>query len=217
VSDPQFVPVIGIVGGVGSGKSALARRLAASGDGPGGKFVVIDGDEVGHHVLREPQVKEEIRNRFGDSVFDERGEVIRSALGRRVFGPAAAHREARTELEKIVHPRIGTAFAEQIAAARASGDVTAVLLDAAVLLEAGWKDQCDAVVFVDAPDRHRLERVAAGRGWNEEELRKRESSQLPLEAKRHAADYVVENSGSLDEAAARLERVVSQIHRGGRP
>ena len=86
-----------------------------------------------------------------------------------------------------------------------------MLLDAAVLLEAGWRPLCDAVVFVDTPLEQRKERVSRTRGWTGEQLASRESSQLSLEQKRMEADYVVDNSRGLDQAALQLERVLQQV------
>ena len=173
--------------------------------------VVIDADEVGHQTLKDVPVKRQIRQRFGDAVFDEKGEVNRALLGRQVFGSTAEARQARSDLEGIVHPRIREAMERTIWEARASGDVEAVVLDAAVLLEANWNELCDAVVFVDAPYRQRLERVAESRGWSERELASRESSQLPLDAKRSAADETIKNSDNVDQAGARLEQIFERI------
>lgn len=204
--DCRTVPVIGLVGGIGSGKSSLACWLAARRN-----VLVADGDEAGHRALEESSVKQQIRQRFGDTVFDEKGEVSRAALGRLVFGSTVEARRARSDLEGIVHPRIRETFRGLIREARASGDVEAVILDAAVLLEAKWDELCDAVVFVDAPYSQRLQRVAENRGWDERELALRESSQLPLDVKRTAADATIKNSDTVDRAGAHLEHIFERI------
>ena len=204
-------PVIGIIGGVGSGKSSLARQLVEKRLAQKHRIVILDGDDAGHRVLAEPAVQRQIRERFGNGVFHQDGTVIRRALGQLVFGTDSVHRQARTELESIVHPRIHHHLEQELAAARSNPATEAVLLDAAVLLEAGWRPLCDAVVFVDTPLEQRLERVSRNRGWTREQLAARESSQLSLETKRMEADYVVDNSRGLDQAAADLERVLQQI------
>ena len=206
MSDHKYVPVIGLVGGIGSGKSSLARWLSHRRN-----VVIIDGDQVGHEVLNIPQVKDQIRHRFQNSVFDKQGAVNRAALGREVFGKSPQQRQARADLEKIVHPKIRDDFQEHIRQAKASKDVEAVILDAAVLLEAGWDDLCDLVVFVDAPDQYRRVRVSQDRGWNEEELHSRESSQFKLEEKRRAATHLVDNSRTLEKAGADFEHIVAQL------
>lgn len=202
------VPVIGLVGGVGSGKSTVARRLAQR-----RRLLVLDGDATGHQVLKRPRVQSALRQRFGDSIFDPQGDVIRSALARLVFGPTDEHRRSRAELEQIVHPEIRRQFEEQIHAAQSSNNVEAVILDAAVLLEAGWRDLCDAVIFVETPESSRLERVATNRGWEAREFRKREASQLPLDLKRKSSDHIVRNSGPPDEAVLELEHVLDAVIR----
>ena len=153
--------------------------------------VLIDGDSLGHQILKTADTKKEIRSRFSDSVLDEQGEIDREVMGRLVFGSTAEHRKARTDLEQIVHPEIREEICNRIQTARSSKDYDAVFLDAAVLLEAGWNDMCDLVVFVDTSEECRLERVAKSRGWDQETLKARESSQLDLEEKKKASNEVV--------------------------
>lgn len=172
---------------------------------------MVEGDRAGHEVLLNPAVKQQLRRRFGDCIFDQQGEVDRSALARLVFGPGGREREARKDLEQIVHPEIGKRLAEQIATAGSDPETEAVLLDAAVLLEAGWHDLCDAVVFVDTPEPIRRARVLASRGWTAEQFRQREESQMSVEDKRCAADDVIENLGSPASAADELERIVDRV------
>ena len=206
MSTPDFVPVIGLIGGVGSGKSAVARWI-----GDHKNVVIIDGDSIGHQVLEIPKTKEDIRRRFSESVFNEQGCVDRNVLGRLVFGSAAEHRQAQTNLEQIVHPKIRKEIINQIQDARSSGNYEAIILDAAVLLEAGWNDLCNAVVFVEASEECRLKRVAQSRGWNEKTLKTREASQLSLDEKRKASDQVIYNTGTLQESGAQFENILEQI------
>lgn len=202
--------MIGLVGGIGSGKSTLARRLDAV-----RKIAVIEGDEIGHQVLENPAVKKQIRRRFGNSVFNDAGNVDRTALGRAVFGASTEQQLARNDLQAIVHPHIREEMHRQIAEARSSGTVEAVVLDAAVLLEAGWDEMCDAVVFVEASESQRIERVSQTRGWTAEQLNARNESQFPLEQKRSRADYIVDNTGSPSQAEGQWERIVERIIRTG--
>jgi dephospho-CoA kinase len=195
--------VVGLVGGIGSGKSSLARHLARS-----RPAAVIDADSIGHEVLHECEVREQIARAFGRSVFDNQGVVDRKALGRLVFGDDPAARQARQTLETIVHPRIAARLAQRIAQAQGDPGAEAILLDAAVLLETGWRALCDKVVFVDVPLAERQRRVGLSRGWSPGELARRESSQKPLVEKRREADFVVDNSGSLDSAAEALAAIV---------
>ena len=176
-------------------------------------MVVVSGDEIGHQALKDTSVQDQILKRFGNSVFSGPGEISRAALGREVFGPSDSHRRARAVLESIVHPKIREGIIREIERARSHEDIEAVLLDAAVLLEAGWDDLCDAVVFVDVPESLRLDRVMRSRGWTEEEFRKREASQRSLAVKKARAEGVVDNSGAVSDAAARLEEFVRHLIR----
>lgn len=192
------IPVVGIVGGIGSGKSAVARWV-----GSGANVRVIDADRLGHEALLATDVKSALRQQFGDDIFDSQGEVQRGILSRRVFGDSEQHRAERHCLEQIVHPEIERRIADEIARAEQDGN-EAVLLDAPVLLEAGWQRQCDAVVFVDAPDEVRRHRVQQRSGWTAEELRRREASQLSLPEKRKCSDAVVSNAGEVSDGGQQL-------------
>lgn len=200
------MPVIGLVGGIGSGKSALARRLAER-----RHLTLIHGDEIGHAALRLQSVKAELASRFGNAIIGKDGEVDRGALAARVFGDTPEHTAARRDLEAVVHPHIRSTISETITKARTSHGVDGVLLDAAVLLEAGWEDVCDCVVFVDASDEVRRKRVAETRGWNAAELARRESSQLSLDEKRRRADIVIDNNCDLEPAVRELEKILNQM------
>jgi len=199
-------PVIGLVGGIGSGKSTVARHLTTR-----RSVAVLDADEIGHRVLTEPQIQQKIRERFGEAVFDEQQNVDRAELGRRVFGDSAEKRQARFDLEQIVHPRIRAELQQEIERLRDAGGIEAILLDAAVLLEAGWNQLADRIVFVDCSPEQRLARVAAGRNWDLTELRKRETSQYSLDRKRAAADATIDNSGDPATAAGQLESILDQV------
>ena len=181
------IPVVGIVGGIGSGKSAVTQWVATKVN-----VLVINADKLGHEALQLDSVKSALHRRFGGDIFDQAGDVNRAALARIVFGNTPEHLIARQDLERISHPAIEARVLELVKQAELDGR-EAVLLDAAVLLEAGWQRQCDAVVFVDASDDVRQRRVAARSGWSQEELRRRESSQLPLVEKKRLSNVVISN------------------------
>jgi dephospho-CoA kinase len=193
---------VGILGGIGSGKSAVARGLAER-----FRSVVIDADRIGHQVLVFPEVITQLRTVFGEAIFDG-DQVDRKRLAVLVFGDEPRHREAREALERIVHPEIARVAQSLIADADASTEL--IVLDAAVMLEAGWEKLCDFLVFVDTPFDDRLSRIRGQRGWTVDDLHAREASQLPLDEKRKAADFVVDNSGSLEESIEQLMRFVAQ-------
>ncbi len=204
-SPRSSIPVIGIVGGVGSGKSRLTEWLARR-----RSIEIIDGDKLGHQVLTDATVKQKLQGAFGAEVFEE-GEVDRALLGQRVFGNSPQQIEARRKLEVISHPEISRLIQRQIEEIRSSGNCEAIFLDAAVMFEAGWDRFCDKIVFVDTLLETRLKRVASQRKWNRERLQQREASQWSTERKKKAADYNLDNEQPLDQAGQNLEQILDEI------
>ncbi|MEW4562170.1 dephospho-CoA kinase [Bremerella sp. JC770] len=185
---------IGILGGIASGKSAATNELRQLG------AVVFDADKAGHRVLEMPQVKEEIRARFSSAVFDAQGNVLRPKIAELVFGDTDAHRQALADLEKISHPRIG----QQLEAARKQAEVDGALafvVDAPVMIKAGWIRHCDYILYVDATREKRLKRALA-RNWTENEFDIREAAQEELEVKRKLADTEIPNNDDLSQLQA---------------
>lgn len=189
--------VIGLLGGVASGKSAVAAELAALGAG------ILDADRAGHAVLLEPAVERQVRDRWGPGVFDAAGRIDRRAVAKIVFAPPPAGPVELAALEAITHPRIAALLEREIAQHRAAG-TPAVVLDAAVMQKAGWDRYCDEIWFVDVPFEVRQARAAA-RGWGPDELAAREAAQPTLESKRALATRVIDNGGSREglQAAVR--------------
>ncbi|MBX3436510.1 MAG: dephospho-CoA kinase [Planctomycetaceae bacterium] len=202
------IPIIGIVGGVGSGKSAVARWLVEAGPG-----YLIDADRIGHAVLLRQDVQENLRSVFGESIFAG-GTIDRRHLAELVFGDGPEYAAARSRLEQIVHPIIRQVIRDEIGRARLNPEVQFIILDAAILLETGWREECDLVAFVDVPRHERLRRVAESRGWSSEELDRREASQWSVDRKRLAADIVIDNSQSVDRAGRQLAAFIAE--RAGR-
>jgi dephospho-CoA kinase len=189
------VKTIGLVGGVASGKSLVANMLVELGAG------LLDADRAGHDVLAEDRaVHEALRQRWGSTIFTADGRVDRSALAQRVFGAASGAEEERRFLEGLLHPRIRERLEEQQKQLAAEGKRAAVL-DAPLLLEAGWDPACDLVLMVDTPRESRLHR-ALRRGWTEAEFARREAAQWPVDQKSRASDAVIPNGGSVDELRA---------------
>ena len=191
--------LIGIVGGIASGKSLVSSRLATLG------AEVLDADLAGHDVLREPAVKEAVRARWGDDVFDSDGEISRAKVARIVFAANTAGHEELRFLEELTHPRIGQRLSEQIARWARDGATTAAVLDAPVMLKSGWDNKCDTIIFVDAPREVRLAR-ARRRGWDEADFEAREAAQHAVEEKRRRADVVIDNSSTLEHVYAQVDR-----------
>lgn len=189
--------VIGLVGGIASGKSWVSTQLQSFG------ACWWDADRAGHEVLRQDEVKASIRGRFGDHVFDAQGEVDRRALAQIVFAEDFGGSQALSDLEAITHPRIEAALSADLARFRSDGRCPIVVLDAPVLLKSGWDRHCDEIWFVEAADDVRLDRACA-RGWTEAEFRARERSQTGLDLKRRRASFIIDNTGSKDRALVQL-------------
>jgi dephospho-CoA kinase len=183
--------ILGLSGGVASGKSYVAGLLAERG------AVVLDADRHAHAVLAEPDVVQSIVSRWGPAVLDEAGRVRRGEVARRVFGDGDGPLAERRFLEGLVHPRVRQRLRADLDAALETGAPAAVL-DVPLLFESGWSAECDAVLFVDTPEHVRRERAAL-RGWSDEAFALRESAQMPVEEKRRRSDLVI--PGESPEAA----------------
>jgi dephospho-CoA kinase len=190
--------IIGLVGGVASGKSAVAAALARCG------AVTFDADKIGHLVLDEPDVRDELVARWGKEILGPHGRVSRPAVAAKVFGDGADAMSDREFLEQTLHPRIRQRI-ETAITQLPDEPISAVVIDAPLLIESGWNDVCDVIAFVDAPRDQRLER-ALSRGWTPEEFTRRELSQMPIEQKQRWADHVIENAGTLDELEVEVAR-----------
>ena len=191
--------IIGIAGGIASGKSLVTSCFQHFG------AKILDGDRVGHEVLTEPEVIAEIVDRWGSQVLSG-GAIDRKQLALIVFAEGSEAASELQHLEQITHPRIGFRIKEQLDATQRAGTCPAVVLDAPVMFKVGWDQFCDHIVFVEAPLEVRRRR-ARERGWEDGELERREALQVSVELKRARSTDVIHNSGSKAEtyrSAARL-------------
>lgn len=193
--------IIGLAGGIGSGKSTVARAFARHG------CLVSDSDAGVRALLATPEIVAELRSWWGDRVVAGDGTADRRAIAAIVFNDDAERRR----LEGLLHPRLGAERAALIERA-AREQTPGVIIDAPLLFEAGLDAECDAVVFVEVSRAERLRRVAP-RGWDDAELARREAAQMSLDEKRARSGYVIENTGgeaALDEPAGRILRQVRE-------
>lgn len=197
------VKTIGLVGGVASGKSLVAKMLVDLGAGR------LDADGAGHELLaHDAQVRALLSQRWGGEIFAEDGTVDRKAIARRVFGSTPAAAVEREFLESVLHPRIKDHLQARAKVFAASGS-PAVVLDAPLLLEAGWGPLCDHVLFIDVSREQRLSR-ARTRGWSDAEFSSREAAQWPTEKKRQHADFVISNDGTEAELRSAVQKFWQQ-------
>jgi dephospho-CoA kinase len=184
--------IIGLVGGVASGKSRVGQMLAEHG------ARLLDADRIGHEVVaQDARVRFQLLERWGGAILAGDGSIDRAAIAGRVFGDSAQAAAERDFLENVLHPEIRRRVDEELRWMAANG-IQAVVVDAPLLLEAGWGPMCDVVLMVDASRPTRLAR-ALKRGWTEAHFDEREAAQWPMVKKREAADVVINNDGSEEE------------------
>jgi dephospho-CoA kinase len=200
--------VLGLSGGIGTGKSTVSRMLAELG------ATVIDADAIVHQLQAagEPML-EEIAAAFGADVIDAEGALDRAALGAIVFRDP----EARARLGRIVHPQVGVEMGRRMETAREAGD-SVVVLDIPLLFEgrrarSGGASALpfDLTVLVYAPESLQIERVMNRDGCDRDEALRRIGSQLPIEDKKAMADVVIDNSESLAETRRQVVALVAGL------
>ncbi len=197
--------VLGVTGGVGSGKSTVAARLAQRG------ARVLDADAIVHTLYGPGPMARSLGERFGGGVLESDGSVSRTRLGALVFADPAARRA----LEEMVHPEVRARIEREIDTLRESGFAGIVVVDAALLVETTHPYPLDALLVVVAGEETRLARLEA-RGLPREEARRRMKAQATDDAKRARADVVVENDGTIAELDARLDEALTALGRDTR-
>jgi dephospho-CoA kinase len=189
--------IIGLTGGIASGKSAVAAELAKLG------AVVLNADAAAHEVIKLPEIKKILSERWGEGILLPSGEVDRKAVAELVFSHRPGGREDREFLEKLLHPRIRAEFEYALTRLKMA-HTSAAVIDAPLLLEAGWDNACDVVVFVDSPQEERLRRAQTLRNWTAKEFAARESVQMPIPMKRSRASHIIVNDGTLTDLEQRV-------------
>jgi dephospho-CoA kinase len=191
--------VIGLTGGIASGKSSVAAIFAALG------AVVIDADAIAREVLRSPEVAAKLQKSWGREAFHG-GRLDRARIAEIAFADPAKLKE----LTGWVHPPTLREMRAQLDRALTDRSVPLVIVDAPLLIEADLAPWCDALLFVEAAEPLRLARARADRGWSDDEVCRREAAQAPLAEKRTRASVVLENNGSLEETRAAVARLFRQ-------
>ena len=197
--------IVGITGGMGSGKSSFARKLEELG------AKRIDADRVGHRVIERPEILRDLLAAFGEDLINPAGELNRRELGRRAFADEASC----TRLNQIVHPLLEKELKNQIDRARNPGSENVVVVDAALIFEWGDLQRFDVIVVVDAKEEVRIERLIRGGMISEAEVRRRMACQMPVEEKAARADWVVDNNGSLQDLRREAEHLWPKLRDPG--
>lgn len=205
IPDNTRLPVIGIAGGIGSGKSFVAQIFGELG------CRVIDSDGMSKDALIRPDIRDRLVEWWGSDILTPAtsptpGQVDRSKIAKIVFADATQ----RARLESLIHPIVRQGRAAMVADALAQG-AKAAIVDAPLLFEVGLDQECDAVVFVCTPREVRVRRVCEGRGWTAEELERRESAQWSLERKKAASSHVVDNSQPIEGVRLQVRQILADV------
>jgi dephospho-CoA kinase len=202
--------VLGLTGGIGSGKSVVARMFGDLG------AEVVSADELAREVVRPgSHILARIAERFGVEMLCSDGSLDRVRLAKRIF----SDRQARQELDRITHPAIAD-LARQRFQALAQQKARIVVYDAPLLFESGGDAQVDAVVVVAVDEALQLKRLMARDGLDKQAARSRMDSQMPLSLKVARADYVIDNNGSLEDTRRQVKALMARLSRsatGGDP
>lgn len=212
----QAVRLIGLAGGVASGKTTVARIFRKLG------AAVIDADRIARRCLGQAEVRRKISERFGRYAVRASGAVDRQKLAGIVF----RNRSALEKLSRIVHPYVLREIRRNLSARppeRSFGRVHRgrtetrgvrwIVLDAPLLRESRLADRCDLVIYVRTRKALRFSRARAGRGWQPVELRRREQMQLPLWQKAQGADFIIDNSGNLPWTERQVRKIFSSLRK----
>ncbi len=197
----QAKPVIGILGGIGSGKSSVAAVFGRLG------CAIIDADKMALEMLVDEDVGMQITDVFGPNVILPKGEIDRKKLADRVF----SNPELLKTLNGIIHPRVLKQTETLLARYLADEAIPAIALDVPLLMETGWHTRCDVLVFVESDLAVRETRVRQKGRFDADQIKKRENFQISLDKKREIAQYIVKNNSDLSDLAEQVARIYSAV------
>ena len=201
VDSPEKKPIIGILGGVGSGKSTVAAEFAKLG------CKVIDADKIAHELLESEAVKEKIVASFGKAILDSAGKINRKKLGDVVFADA----DKLSLLNNIIHPLVLERAEQLIKQINRQNQIKAIVLDMPLLAEVGWDRRCDKIIFVDCKRQLRINRAKKPSLFDENQRKIRENFQISLDNKRNIADNVIDNNSGFSMLVRQVVDIFSYI------
>jgi len=199
--DKTIVPIIGLLGGVGAGKTTVAHAFAALG------CDVVSADEINHVLLTRNDVIIHLRKTFGDDILTSDGMIDRSRLGDIVFNDEAK----RSLLNTYLHPMICEQERKQISSAQKKVDCKAIILDIPLLLEVGHEKWCNTLIFIDVTEKLRHHRLLKRDRWSIQKIKNVENSQISLDKKQKMSEHTLCNSSGLLELGSQVEEKLSQI------
>lgn len=201
MGSPAKKPIIGILGGIGSGKSTVAVEFAKLG------CKVIAADKIAHELLDESVVKGKVTAAFGESILDSAGRIDHKKLADVVFTDA----DKLSALNNIVHPLVLTRVEQLMERYNRQKQVKAIVLDMPLLVEVGWAKRCDRLIFVDCKPRLRAIRAKKMGTFNKNQLRIRENFQISLDSKAGLVDNIIDNNSGFSELARQVADIFSHI------
>jgi dephospho-CoA kinase len=194
-------PIIGILGGICSGKSTVAAEFARLG------CKVIDADEIAKNLLDKKDIKDTIKDMFGEDILGCAGKIDRKKLAGIVFTDT----EKLSLLNKVIHPLLLARAEQLIDKYNHSDQIKAIVLDMPLLVEVGWDKRCDKLIFVDCERQIRVDRAKNSGFFDENQLKIRENFQISLDNKLAIADNVIDNNSSLSALARQVADIFSCI------
>lgn len=193
--------LIGLTGGIGSGKSTVAQLLVRHG------WELVDADQIARDIVEPGQpALTELAQAFGEDILQEDGSLDRGLLASRAF----SSREKTAVLNSITHPRINEETQARFDAARQAG-ADFVVYDMPLLVDKGLHKDMDATIVVDVDAEERVRRLVAYRGLDEEDARRRIAAQIPDDVRRVVADFIIDNNGPLEALDEQVEGVVEKL------
>jgi len=205
VDNSKRKPIIGILGGIGSGKSTVAAEFAKLG------CKVIDADRIAHKLLDEPAVLEDIVASFGRTILDSQGRIDRRKLANIAFDSG----DKLTLLNSIVHPLVLARAEQLIEQYNRHPEVVVTVLDMPLLVEVGWDKRCDKLVFVDCKRQIRMNRAEKNGFFDKNQLKNRENFQISLDNKINITDNIIDNNSGFSALAKQVADVFSCIMDNG--
>jgi dephospho-CoA kinase len=194
-------PLIALAGGICSGKSTVAKEFEKHGCG------LVDADKIVHELLDNEKIKRLIIENFGSEILNDNDKINRSKLADTVFSD---ERELE-KLNNILHPKVFTHCQKLIERYNNDNKIKAIVLDIPLLLEKGWQDGCDKLVFVDSNWANRSKRAFQKSNLSEKQLKMRENFQISLDKKAEISDNSIDNNSDIQTLAKQVTKIFSQV------
>ncbi|MHC4854929.1 MAG: dephospho-CoA kinase [Planctomycetota bacterium] len=194
-------PIIGILGGIGSGKSTVAAAFGGAGG------AVIDADAIVHSLLEREDVRARLIDVLGVGILNSNGLIDRSVLAKVAFGQP----ETLKFLTDVLHPRVLKRTETLIEVFQADPNIRGIVLDMPLLLEVGWEKKCDFLVFVDCCEEKRRRRIKKNAKIDIEQLKIRENFQISLDKKKEKAHYRINNNSDKSDMAEQVAQIFSSM------